>query len=354
MTTEGGWRRDVLAVTGGLIAIGAIVVVLRLLQSTPNPTIAALLFLLVVFATATAASLRTAIALSAVAVLAFNFFLLPPLHTLSIADPQNWVVLVVFVIVAVIASQLSAAARERAREAETRKQEVTRANLASALLASFSHDLRTPVTSVRVAVTNLLDLALSPDERRAQARLAIEELDRLTRLFQNILDLARINASAVNPERQWVSPADVVDAAVAHVGSALNGHMLQVEADDRTELRIDPRLTSTALAHILENAARYSPDQTPIAIRGWADAEGGHFVVRDRGPGIEASDLDHLFEPFYRGRTARQATGTGLGLAITRGLLAAEDGRVWCDNVAGGAAFTIMVPGRTRVPDAHA
>ena len=102
------------------------------------------------------------------------------------------------------------------KKAETLSQ---RADLASALLASFSHDLRTPVTSVRVAVTNLQDVALPPDERRAQAQLALQELDRLTRLFQDILDMARIDAAAVNPERQWVSPADVVDAAVAHVGA---------------------------------------------------------------------------------------------------------------------------------------
>ena len=82
------------------------------------------------------------------------------------------------------------------KKAETLSQ---RADLASALLASFSHDLRTPVTSVRVAVTNLQDVALPPDERRAQAQLALQELDRLTRLFQDILDMARIDAAAVNP-----------------------------------------------------------------------------------------------------------------------------------------------------------
>ena len=106
------------------------------------------------------------------------------------------------------------------KKAETLSQ---RADLASALLASFSHDLRTPVTSVRVAVTNLQDVTLGPEERRAQAQLALQELDRLTRLFQDILDMARIDAAAVNPDRQWVSPADVVDAAVAHVAPATRG-----------------------------------------------------------------------------------------------------------------------------------
>ena len=144
------------------------------------------------------------------------------------------------------------------KKAETLSQ---RADLASALLTSFSHDLRTPVTSVRVAVTNLQDVTLSPDERQAQAQLALQELDRLTRLFQDILDMARIDAAAVNPDRRWVSPADVVDAAVTHVAPAIAEHALQIDADGLSEIQIDPRLTSTALAHVLENAGRVLADR---------------------------------------------------------------------------------------------
>ncbi len=411
MGTKRQWARDVLATIAGLIAIAAIAVTLRAVQDQPNPTIAALLFLLVVLATATFAHLRVSMGISVAAMLVFNFFLLPPFHTLTIADPQNWVALFVFVVVAVIASQLSAAARQRASEAEARKQEVTRlfdlsrdillttdseraiadvarfvarrfeletiavclptaagwdlhqggersvepsreqldhalarlrgpleydarqraygghlvvgdqgteatlvplrlgtkpvgilatqgaqldlgtldalggvvaiaierahflaerkkaetlsqrADLASALLASFSHDLRTPVTSVRVAVSNLQDVTLAAEERRAQAQLALQELDRLTRLFQDILDMARIDAAAVNPNRQWVSPADVVDAALAHVAPAMAAHTLQIDADGLTEIQIDPRLTSTALAHVLENAGKVLADR---------------------------------------------------------------------------------------------
>ena len=121
------WRRDTLATIGGADApLAAITVTLRAVQEQPNPTIAALLFLLVVLATATSAHLRVSIGISVAAMLVFNFFLLPPFYTLTIADPQNWVALFVFVVVAVIASQLSAAVRQRASEAEARKQEVTR------------------------------------------------------------------------------------------------------------------------------------------------------------------------------------------------------------------------------------
>src|SRR5688572_10979040 len=392
MSTMQEGRRDLFAALAGLAAIATITGVLRAVQEQPNPTIAALLLLLVVLATATGARLRVSIAISLAAMLVFDFFLLPPLHGWAIDDPQHWVALFVFVAVAIIASQLSVAVRQRASEAVARKMEVTRlfdlsrdillttdsdsaiadvagyvarrfeldavaiclpgqsgwrlhqggvrsiepsfdqlddafarlpvpleydarqraygghvvlaeegrapailvplrlgtkpvgmlatvesqldvgtldalggvvaiaierahflderkkaeaasqrADLASALLASFSHDLRTPVTSVRVAVTNLQDLGLPTAERRLQAQLALQELDRLTRLFQDILDMARIDAAAVNPRRQWVSPADVVDAAVAYVGPALAERTLHVDADAVNEIQVDPR-----------------------------------------------------------------------------------------------------------------
>lgn len=491
------WQRDIAAGLAGLAGVGLVSASLRTVQEHPNSTIAALLLLLVVLAIATAARLRVAVAISAAAMLAFNFFLLPPFHTLTIADPQNWVALFVFVIVAIIGSQLSAAVRLQAEEADSRRQEVTRlfdlsrdillttdsdraiadvaryvarrfeltavavclptatgwklhqggespiepaaseldaafarlqgplgydararaygghvvvtgqirlvplrlgtrpvgllatpisplevgtldalggvvaiaierahfladrkkselvkqrADLASALLASFSHDLRTPVTSVRVAVTNLQDLTMPAAERAAQAQVALQELDRLTRLFEDILDMARIDAATLAPERQWVSPADLVDAAIAHVGPVLAERTLHIEADDSNEVQVDPRLTSTALAHVLENAARYSPTDAAIVVRGQAAPDGAYLVVRDQGPGLDPTDLDHVFEPFYRGAQARHAPGSGLGLAITRGLLAAEGGRIWCENFPdGGAQFTLMVPSPVRI-----
>ena len=353
MSPHWDWRRDSRVGLLGVLGVTLVIASLRYAQDQPNPTISALLLLLVVLATATTAPLRVAIGISVVAMLAFNFFLLPPYHTFAVDDSQNWVVLIVFVIVAIAGSQLASAMRTRTREAEMRKreaEEVTqRATLASALLASFSHDLRTPVTSIRVAVTNLQDLSLAPDERRSQADLAVQELDRLTRLFQNILDMGRIQASAVSADRNWISLNEVIEAAVAYVGPALAERRLHIEADQDQEVQIDPRLTSVALAHVLENAAGYSAQDAPISIGASVLHGAAVFVVEDRGPGLDPGDLEHLFEPFYRGRKARHGMGTGLGLAITRGLLSAEGGRIWAENVTPrGARFTIRVPAAAR------
>jgi two-component system sensor histidine kinase KdpD len=116
------------------------------------------------------------------------------------------------------------------------------------------------------------------------------------------------------------------------------------------EVQIDPRLTSVALSHVLENAAHYSPPDREIAVQASVEHDGLHVSVTDQGPGLDPGELEHLFERFYRGQTARLATfGTGMGLSITRGLLAAAGGRVWAENVPGaGAKFSIVVPGTVR------
>jgi len=140
------------------------------------------------------------------------------------------------------------------------------------------------------------------------------------------------------------------DLAGRYVRHALEGRTVRVEAPSDAEVQVDPRLASAALAHLLENAAQYSPSGQPISVKATAGAGGLEVSVTDYGPGLDPGELDHLFERFYRGRVARQSSfGTGMGLAITRGLLAAAGGRVWAENALGaGARFTIGIPGATR------
>src|SRR5215213_11699068 len=147
-----------------------------------SPTTAALALLLGVLCVAAFGRLGMAMSAAVVATLCLNFFFLPPLGTLTIVDPENWIGLFVFLIVAVIGSQLSAAAQSRAREA-------ARGALASTLLRSLSHDLRTPLTAIRVAIGNLMDTT-SEIDRRQQADMALGELDRLNHLFDHILEMA--------------------------------------------------------------------------------------------------------------------------------------------------------------------
>lgn len=242
-----------------------------------------------------------------------------------------------------------AIAIERAQFLEERKAgELTRQSeqLKTALLASLSHDLRTPLTAIRIAASNLKASELARAERLEQSDIILTEVERLTRLFQNLLEMARIDAGGVASESRWTHPSEIVAAARDQVEQTLQAHEVEVTIEPDIPVRLDPRLTATALAHLLENAAQYSPPGSIVHVDARVGNEGLVIQVRDHGPGIAPSDLPHLFARFYRGAAAKARTsGTGMGLWIVRGLLAVEHGRVWAENCAdGGARFTIAVP----------
>jgi two-component system sensor histidine kinase KdpD len=242
-----------------------------------------------------------------------------------------------------------AIAIERAQFLEERKAgELTRQSerLKTALLASVGHDLRTPLTAIRIAASNITAPGLTTDERLEQSDLILAEVERLTRLFQNILEMARIDAGAVAAEYRWAHPSEIVAAARDQVEHTLQQHRLEVTIDPDVPVRLDPRLTATALAQLLENAAQYAPPGSIIDVGSRVTGEGLVIEVRDRGPGIAPADLPRLFERFYRGAAAQgRASGTGMGLWIARGLLSVGGGRVWGENGPdGGARFTIVVP----------
>jgi two-component system sensor histidine kinase KdpD len=246
-----------------------------------------------------------------------------------------------------------AIAIERAHFLEERKAgELTRQSeqLKTALLASLSHDLRTPLTAIRIAAGNLKASDLERAERVDQSDVILSEVERLTRLFQNLLEMARIDAGAVTTESRWTHPSEIVAAARDQVEQTLQNHTVEVTIEPDVPVRLDPRLTATALAHLLENAAQYSPAGTSVQVDAGVGDDGLTLRVRDHGPGIAATELPHLFERFYRGAAAGSRTsGTGMGLWIVRGLLAAEKGRVWAEDcVDGGAQFTIIVPAETQ------
>jgi two-component system, OmpR family, sensor histidine kinase KdpD len=242
-----------------------------------------------------------------------------------------------------------AIAIERAQFLEERKAgEMMRQSeeLKTALLASLSHDLRTPLTAIHVAASNLNASELTGAERVEQADVILSEVERLTRLFENVLEMARIDAGAVATEARCTHPSEIAAAARDQVEHAIARHQLELAIDPDVPVRLDPRLTATALAHLLENAAHYSAAGSVIHVVARTTGDGLVIQVRDHGPGIAAADLPHVFERFYRGAAAAtHRSGTGMGLWIVRGLLAATHGRVWAENHPdGGAQFTMVVP----------
>lgn len=345
----------------GVLGVASVTLVYTRLLGVTNSTTVALTFLLVVLFVAATSRFWIAAITSIAALFCLNFFFIPPVGTLTVADPENWVALAAFFAVSLVGSNLSSAMRQREQQAlervqlvEERKQaELARQRdaLTSALLASIGHDLRTPLTALRVAATNLQFEELTPADRTEQTEVVLAEVERLTRRFENILDMARIDAHAVAAERRWVHPSEIYDAACDQVSHALTRHRIDASIMDSHVVLLDPRLTAVALARVLENAARYAPEDTVIAVALRLRTEGLTITVADRGPGIAAGDLPRVFDRGYRGELkGARVSGTGMGLAIARGLLMAQDGQIEAENRHdGGTTFTITIPAEQRL-----
>ena len=343
------YMSDRLGFPTAAIAVGAATALYAWVLRLTDPTIVALSFLLIVVVIAAVSSWRVAITTSMLAFVCFNFFFLPPVGTLVVADAQHWVALFTLLAVSLIASFLSSEVRQRAQAAVTAEVARASAELKSSLLASIGHDLKTPLTALTVAAGNLTAEWLTDEQRTEQTEIVRQELARLNRLFENLIDLARIESQAIAAEPEWVPPADVIEAAVQQVAPALSGHRLDLDGgSDQRLVLLDPRLTSAALAHVLENAAQYSPPGSPISVAVVLREHEIQFVVRDHGSGVAAT-ADGSGRPSALQSRSSGRAGTGMGLAISRGLLSAEGGRLWGENhPAGGAVFTLAVPGAHR------
>lgn len=326
-----------------------------------NTTTVALLFLLAVLVVAAASTRTVAIIVSLLAFVCFNFFFLPPVGTFAISKGDDLVALLALLAVSLIGSHLSHQSRERGRAALALAQERNEAEIArrnadakAALVSSISHDLKTPLTALTVSAGHLGMPGLTEEERSEQLRLVQAELARLKRLFDSIIDMASVETRSLTAELEWVHPADIVEAACQHAETALQSREIDIRDESGDQVvHLDPRITSAALAHVLENAAMYSPPSSPVSIQ--INVTGDHLAlaVRDRGPGLPPDELDRIFDRFYRGTgTAPNHFSSGMGLAITRGLLAIQGGRIRAGNHPdGGAIFTLEVPADSRVVD---
>jgi two-component system sensor histidine kinase KdpD len=445
-----------------------------------NATAAALAMLLCVLGVATAWGLADGILISIAGVLAFNFFFLPPVGTFTIADPQNWVALFAFLVTAITASQLSARAQQRTREALARKTESERLykfsrallteeaadiqfglreaarifdleriafhdrsrdevlshpntpdavsdlrlalsqvadteqavtlgptailpvrlgraaigsiaiaggaltnevreaiatlvainrervyaleraaaaeaarkneQLKSTLLDGLAHDLNTPLSAIKTSVTTLLTHQLRTEASRSELLAIIEEeTDRLHRVIGEALALARIESEKVALDRARYPASELI--ARAERASRADRERIVVESADVFEIDVDAELFSLALKQLIENAARYSPAESPIHLQAHYDPPIARFSVRDHGEGIKPGERERIFERYARGSAGRRkGDGTGMGLAIARAIAEAHGGSIWVENVPeGGARFTILLPDRDVV-----
>jgi two-component system sensor histidine kinase KdpD len=251
----------------------------------------------------------------------------------------------------------AALALERALLAEETEQTRLAAEterLRSTLLATMSHDLRTPIAAITGAATSLLDesTVLGREERRDLLETIREEAERLNRIVRDLLDLNRIESGALEVRKEWCPLEDIVGSALVRLEDSLSGREVSVKLPPPLlVVPVDPILLEQVLTNLLENAAKYTPPGSPIDIETETVDQGVIVSVSDRGPGIPSENLEVVFEKFNRLPGDGAVPGTGLGLAICRAILTAHGGRIWAENrEGGGASFRFFIPVKDTPP----
>ena len=468
------------------LSIGGVALITFALTQLPplHETNIAMLYLLVVFVSATTVGLVPAILASVLAFLAFNFFFVPPLHTLAVANTEDIVRLLTFLLVAVVTSTLASRSRAQANAAERTAADLSalynlsqtlsaevmlermlpllaqttlqlvnvpmcsvliydekgllseramagalpptpahnidtflrvgprvlgvlrvtqrsvrdelsdeerarletiaaqlvlvleRTQLAEeaarmraqaeaervkgALLSSVSHDLRTPLSVIKGAVTNLLDegVAWDANTRHELLHAVDDETDHLNRLVGNLLEMSRIESGALHPVRDWHDLGEQIGAVVERLRPRLGARMLTIDLPaDLPLVHASYTEIDQVLTNLLENALKYTPAESPIEIAAAVAGDAMRVMVRDHGPGIPRGLEKRIFEKFVRATPPeRHADGTGLGLAICKGIVEAQTGQIWAEPTpGGGATFVFTLPlERVEPPALHA
>jgi two-component system sensor histidine kinase KdpD len=252
------------------------------------------------------------------------------------------------------ANQLAVAVeRQSIAEQQARARALEESDrLKTALISSVSHELKTPLAAIKASVTGLLahECCAQPDVPSELAGAINRETDRLTRLVSNLLDMSRLEAGAVRSKLEWVSIADVISDVLDRMEPILDGRTVALDLpDDLPATPLDFVQISQVLTNLLENAARHSPPQAAISISAEVVRQQLRVTVFNERSHIPQSELERLFDKFYRLTTA--SGGVGLGLSIARGIVEAHDGRIWAENVGQrGVAFTFTIPSPNQQP----
>lgn len=336
-----GWK----AAPSWLAVLATVTLVLWIYRSALSQAHETLALLLVVLGASARSGRTVGLGVAVLAFLAFNFFLLPPYYTLHLENPLDWTVLAGFLLTGGIAAQLFHSVLESRAIAERGERDVAAFReadrLKDAFLASVSHDLRTPLTTIRALATEMREA----DGERAM--IIEEEADRLNRMVGDVLDLSRLRAGGLRPDLQIVAAEDVVGAALQRLSGVPGSERVLVRLPPDGSLplgRMDFVHALRALCNVLENALRHASSEQPVELA--VGVEGGRLIfdVLDRGPGVPEADRGRIFEPFQYGSHPRggESGGTGLGLAIARSLAEVQGGSlVFSPRAGGGSAFRL-------------
>lgn len=325
-------------VWAGLMTIATIVLVPE--RGSIDQVHVVLLYLLLVLGGSASGGRPLGIILACAASVLIDYYFQPPYNAFGVGKPLDWLTLCSFLITAAVSTHLLAQARKEATHAEALRE----ANrLQEILLASVSHDLRTPLTTIRALAEST---ALQGNE---SGGAIAEQAARLERLVNDLLDLSRLKGGGYPVQPELNTAEDLIGAAVRQAQGLIGQHPLRTVVDLSSPALVghfDFSQSLRALGNLLENAIRHSPPGAPIELGAHRDGNMLVFTVADRGPGVPAADADRIFEPFYRaGSGAPDAGRAGLGLSIARTLTSIQGGDVrYSPRPGGGSVFSIRLP----------
>jgi K+-sensing histidine kinase KdpD len=367
------------------LAIAAGTLLLLPFRERINSATVALGYLLVILFVAIFGRSGPALLSSVLAGLCFNFFFLPPFHTFAIADPQNWIALFAFFVTAIAVGHLSARAKRRAEEAESAKREIERLyfelqdsferstqakalkqseRLKSALLDAVTHDLRTPLTSIKASATTLLADVYSSERDKRPSKLGYEgrkemlevineESDRLDHFVEALTKLARIDAGELQLQTESHAIDEIIAAALRRAEPRTRDHQVEVWIEDELPLvRVDEPAIAEVIYILVDNAAKYSPPGSTIRVSARPqDGTSVRVSVEDHGHGIRVEMRERVFEKFFRATrdgdlNEDKTKGSGMGLAIAQGIVQAHGGCIRIEDAEGhaGAKFVVELP----------
>lgn len=336
--------------TAIVASITALIFGLDLVDSAASVS---LLYLLGVTVSALACGRAASIYAALLAFVAFDYFFVAPIHTLSVKGPADWIALTTFLIVALVIGQLIQT-RDELIKAEARAAALADADkIKTALLSMVSHDFRSPLTSIKAFVSTLLDDSGTPiaaDEQRSLYQGIEMEADRLNRMVGNILELSRLEANAWKPRREWIPVSEITGMSLSNFSAAEN-ERIKVEIDQGlNELFVDSTQLSSVIKNLVENALKYSPPDKLVFVKFEKAPNTVSISVSDEGRGLPPN-VDDVFKPFWRapGLQEGHIPGVGIGLAVCRGLVEAHGGKLTAEQrKPAGACFTVLLPHKSN------
>jgi two-component system sensor histidine kinase KdpD len=359
---------------GAAVSVTLVVGILRS-ASVETAGIAAPLLLLNVVVVARFWGMGPALLAATSAAAALSYYFLPP-HGFEIEDPDDWIAFVTFLGTAIVAGELASRAERRTAEAQQKSREIERLYeelhaafdraseaeaarrneaLKAALLGALTHNLRTPLTAIKAAVTALLGAGawtptseLSGEGRRELLQVIDEESDRLNRYIEGLSSADRRDASQA-PMLRHERVADIVKAAVARAENLTRDHRVIVNLREPLSLvSVDSASIIEVVYMLLDNASKYSPAGTTIRVSATAfDERYVKLIVADEGPGVPAELRERVFENFFRipsrEPTDPRRVGVGLGLPIARRLVEAQGGTIGIEMPTAGKGTAVVL-----------